>query len=100
MIKGNKDILIINTWLKRLGTKYIIGIEKTKDYGTIYRLNYINPSGRISDVYIDTNLENCVIYAICILKVPVDIKFKKEYGFKLHGIEGRENIIFTSLNSM
>ena len=97
MIKGNKDILIINAWFRRVGTKYIIGIEKTKDYGTIYSLNYINPSGRISDVYIDTCLENCVIYAICILKVPVDKKIKKEYGFKLHGIEGCENNFFTSL---
>lgn len=79
-----KKIRLINEWLKRVGTRFVISKEKISyweqgdEYGVLYRLDYINPSGRISDVYTDVYLYNCIRYAVEVLRVPIDRKFDKD----------------------
>lgn len=62
-----------NAWLERAGvTKFRFCTEDSVTYETIYKIEYTNPSGRISDVFVGIELEDCIEHAINVLLIPPD----------------------------
>lgn len=77
-----------NAWLERAGgTKFRFCTEDSLTYETVYKIEYTNPSGRISDVFVGIELEDCIEHAINVLLIPPDKDLENNIGLTLRDVK-------------